>query len=511
MNGVVIRNFTTLEGKILSVQVEGGYVKSLSEGELPAPPDTTVFEANGGTLLPGLVDTHCHPFEYGWLLRNVDLKGTANLTALRARVTARVRRAGPGEWVAGMGWDQENFPEGRMPNRSDVDDISPSNPLMLTRVCGHIALLNTKAIEVLGLGNRSGPEYERDGAGQLTGIIKESALSEAQSNLPRSSETCVQDLLAAEMQAARLGLTALHTIVSSEGFAEELTAMAALAKEGSLQLHHRVFIPPNSVDFIRDSGIGVSLQGGPARVNGVKLYADGSLGARTAALREPYSDDPATSGILRLSDEEMSEIVEGLDSRGFQVIIHAIGDRAVEQAVEALGRVSSGGNPRGHRIEHASVLPKDLRSKMARHSIRATVQPLFVASDTWAEKRLGEERMKDLYPFKSILAEGLTVSAGSDAPIESFSPILGMWSAMSRDGIQSGEALALEQAISLYTSAARLNGMDRAAGLTEGAPADFTLLDSDIHGTHPALLRRAEVALTLVGGTIGYSRLTSES
>jgi hypothetical protein len=248
------------------------------------------------------------------------------------------------------------------------------------------------------------------------------------------------------------------------------------------------------------------LRGDRIRINGVKLYADGSLGASTAALREPYSDDPSNSGLLRYRDEELAEVVGRADSAGYQVIIHAIGDRAVEQAIDALTPVVGGGNPRRHRVEHASLLPGDLRSKMRKLRIRVTVQPSFVVSDTWAVRRLGGERVRDLYPFRSIMKECILASGSSDAPVETLSPLIGMWASLVRGRYSPEEKLTLRQALDLYTVNAATNGFDEEeAVLREGGRADFTLLDSDLDGMHPAMFRKVRTAATIIEGDIAYS------
>ena len=504
MRGVFIRDCSIGGNGSYSVYCQDGKIARIGAGMVP-PKGAEVIEANGGSLFPGFIDSHCHPFEYGWLKRSVDLRGTTNMTAVRLRVVAGVQRAKPGEWVSGMGWDQETFPGKAIPNREEIDDISPENPVVLSRVCGHIGLLNSRGIETLGLADRTGEEYERDESGVLTGIVKERALEEVYEKLPRSAEGSAADLQSVEAEAGRFGLTTLHCILSRDGFRDELSALARLGMSGSLSLRYRVYIPPEALDYIEAAGIVKKLAGPRIRINGVKIYADGSLGARTAALREPYDDDPSNVGILRYTDEELSELVEGVDSRGMQAMVHAIGDRAVEQATEAIGRVAGGNNPRGHRIEHASLLPRDLRSKMARHSIRATVQPLFITSDSWAVDRLGVERARDLYPLKSMLAEGIVTSGSSDSPIESMSPILGMWAGMTRGSEDSDEKLSLDEALSLYTVNARSNGLDSAEGLSEGGPADLTLLDSDASGMHPALFRKVGILATIVDGTAVHS------
>ena len=504
MTGVLIRDCIIDGARSSSVYVEGGVIARVSKGgELEAPRGSEVIEANGGTLLPGLVDSHCHPFEYGRLKRSLDLRGTGNITGVRLRLQARAQRAKPGDWIYGRGWNQEDFPDRRMPSRSDIDDVSPSNPVLLSRACGHIALLNSLAIKELGFGSRTGAEFERDGEGNLTGIVKEGAMTESLAGIPRSPERCSSDLQGVEAEAARLGLTALHCVVSQEGYREEITALAALAGSRSLSLRYRIYVPMVALDFL-ETGPGTRLREARVRVNGVKLFADGSLGARTAALREPYSDDPGESGLLHHTDEELSEMVEKVDARGMQVIIHAIGDRAVEQAIGALSRVTGANNPRRHRVEHAGILPRDLRSKMVSHGIRASVQPMFVPSDTWAVDRLGEERLRDYYPLNSMLAEGVVTSGSSDSPVESLSPVLGMWAAMTRGGSVPEESLDLPGALGLYTSAGASNGFDEAS-LSEGAPANLTLLDSDVTGMHPALLRKVGVLTTIVEGSAVHS------
>ncbi|MDG7010977.1 MAG: amidohydrolase [Nitrososphaerota archaeon] len=505
MSGLLIRGCTLWDGTPGSVYCEGGNIARVYRGEEPdVPADAEVIEASGGSLHPGLIDSHCHPFDYGWLKRCVDLRGTSNVTALRMRLTSGVLRAAPGEWVVGMGWDQEAFPDKSMPSRGDIDDVAPSNPVVLSRICGHIGLLNGEAIRRLGLGRGSGPEYERDPRGELTGIVKETALVDALRMVPKAPERLGSDLLTVDAEAAKLGLTGLHCIVSPEGYREELTALAGLRAAGALSLRYRVYVPFEALGFVKEKRLLDGAGGGGMRLNGVKIFTDGSLGARTAALREPYSDDPGNSGMLRMTDSELGRLVEKVDSLGYQAVVHAIGDRAVEQAVEALSLVTGGGNPRRHRIEHASVVPRDLRSKMARHGIRAAVQPSFVTSDTWAAERLGEERLRDLHPFRSMLEEGIVASGGSDCPVESLSPVLGMWSAMTRGGSVPSESVTLEQALALYTSFAASNGFDELA-LKEGSPADFTLFDSDIEGMHPALLRKVGVLATVVNGVAVHS------
>ncbi len=509
MKGLLVENCIVRGTEPVSVYVENGRIARISDSAEPVPEGTERIDGGGCTLLPGLIDSHCHPFEVGRMRRVVDLRGASNMVAIRLRLQSRVSRSHPGEWVYGRGWDHELFPDRRLPSRADIDGVSPQNPVIVTRVCGHIALLNSRAIEALGIGQRQGEGYERGQSGELTGIVKEDALEEVYSAIPAAPGASRVDLQTAEVEAARLGLTALHCIVSPANYAEELEALAELCAGSQLSLRYRVYIPPGAIDFVEAKGLRGRLGGEQARICGVKIYGDGSLGARTAALREPYSDEPSGSGVLRHSDEDLAALVEKADRAGYQAIVHAIGDRAVEQAIEAIAKVAGPGNPRRHRIEHASLLPRDLRSKMAKFSIRATVQPLFITSDSWAEDRLGAERVRDLYPLKSMLRDGIVASGSSDAPVESLSPILGMWASMARGAFAEQEALSLSEALDLYTANGASNGNDDDPALKEGSPADFTLLDSPIFGMHHALLRKVGVVATVVGGGVVHSALGS--
>jgi hypothetical protein len=491
-----------------SVFVRGKVIERVSDSPTQSVPEGTErIDGRGGALLAGLTDTHCHPFSLGRLRRSVDVRGARNIAGLRLKLSSAVQKTKAGEWVVGRGWDQESLSERRLPSRRDIDDVSRDNPVVLTRVCGHVSLLNSMAIRVLGLEGVRGPGYDTDESGSLTGIVREGAQEDAFNRMPkRSGQECLEDVLSAELEAVRCGLTTLHCVLSEDGYKQELEALASLVGLESPSPRYRVYVPFQAVGHLAESGLGAKLNNDRVRVNGVKIYADGSLGAATAALREPYADDRRNTGVLRHSDEELGELVDRADSAGYQVIIHAIGDRAIEQAVCALARVSGGGNRRRHRVEHASLLPRDLRSKMRKHDIRATVQPSFIVSDSWATKRLGEERVSDLYPLRSMLEEGIVASGGSDAPVEPLSPIVGMWAAMVRGGYGEREKLSLPQSMGLYTNNAATNGFDeKKAQIVEEGRADFTLLDSDVEGIHPAMLRKVGTAATVVDGRVVYS------
>ncbi len=462
------------------------------------PSDSTEVELSYCTVIPGLVDTHCHLFELGFSKRTLDLTGVKSIHSLRLKLQQYLKGKKEGEWVFGRGWDQELFEEGRFPTREDIDDISLLNPVLLKRVCGHIALINTSAIELLGLENEENKMYERDCKGRLTGIVKEDALEEALRRADkRNSQLCSDILTDSEYEALRHGITKAHCILSPSNYVEELEAINLLLKEGELLIKLRLYLP---IEAVSKKEIYSSFQNNDqVSIKGFKIFADGSLGSRTAALEKEYSDDPGNFGVLRYRDSEMREMVQSIDAMGMQAVIHAIGDRAIAQAIDAISSADRRNRNR-HRIEHASLAPKSLREEMSRKRIPATVQPHFVASDKWAEKRLGD-RVKDLYPFNSFIREGVIISGSSDAPVEPLNPMLGFWAAISRPDMRDSEALSIQSCIDIYTKNADYNGLDRSSG------TDLVLLDSDIEGMHPSMLRKVKPLVVIVSGRICFQSL----
>ncbi len=495
-----------------SVLIEQGRISRLSDDAAQTvPAELRRLDAGGGTVLPGLVDSHCHPLGFGELKRIVDLGGTTNVTSIRLRLFAAAQKASPGGWIFGRGWDNEALTEKRYPSRSDVDDLTRENPVILRRVCGHVALLNSRAIKELSIAdsdqNLDKRLYERDSSGRLSGIIKEQALELAAARIPSwKPDVLANDIMTAEFEAARSGLTTIHCMLSNN-FQAELDAFETLSREGRLALRYRVYVPPEAADYLEARGLRKRFDSEMIRINGVKLYADGSLGARTAALREPYTDEPANIGILRHSPEELRRLAAMADSLGHQVVIHAIGDRAVEESMDAIEALSDGKSQRRHRVEHASVCDNEMVNRLKRLEIGVTVQPHFIVSDTWAEERLGPERVNWLYPLRTLMLSGVTASGSSDSPVEPLSPLLGIWAALVRGGFAEKERLSLHEALKMYTQNAAWNGFDEESlgEVKVGALGDLTVLDSDIEGMHPAMLRKVGVAATIVNGNLAYS------
>jgi predicted amidohydrolase YtcJ len=496
-NGIVLKNVKCLaNGKQKGVQIAVSGNRAWFTEHVPS--GFGEIDLHNSTLLFGLTDTHCHLVELGFSKKILDLRDVSSIQSLRLKLFSHVQSKKEGEWVIGRGWDHEKFSEGRFPTKEDIDDVSKSNPTFLKRICGHVGLLNSLAIKVLGIENERSKLYERDENGNLTGIVKEDALENV-SLIAEKKDTglCQSYMVDGQYQAIKHGITKVHCILSKDSYVEEIEGIRTLASLGQLFVKLRLYLP---YDAINRKEVWKSLnENTSVKVNGFKIFADGSLGSRTAALSLPYTDEPENDGILRYTDTELKEMVEKIDSSGMQAIIHAIGDRAIAQAIDAISSVDSK-NRRRHRIEHASLTPKHLREEMSRKNIPASVQPHFIASDTWATKRLGE-RISDLYPLRAFIKEGVVISGGSDAPVEPINPMLGFWAAVVRPNLDHSEAISIQDCIKMYTENADYNGLDAKN------ETDFTIFDSDIENIHPSALRNVRPLIVVVNGKICFQSL----
>lgn len=467
-----------------------------------AGPGADLLEVEG-VVLPGFTDSHAHLADLGLSARTLNLRGVDSIEELKSRVAEAVRRAGPGAWVLGRGWDQEGFREGRWPTRWDLDEVAPSNPVLLVRVCGHAAVANTLALSMAGVScstpDPPGGLIERSG-GRVTGVLKESAVQLVLSAAQRgSAEELVREGVEALLAS---GVTCVHAMSVGR---EELSALARLAAGGWLRIRVKAYLDAEVPDPR-------PLSLGNLKVVGLKVFADGSFGARTAALREPYSDDPGNAGVLLMDRAAVARALEDAGRRGLQLAVHAIGDRALEEVVEA-SRLAGG----GLRVEHASLAPPDLIRELAELQLPVSAQPRFVLSDWWIVSRLGR-RARWAYPFRSLLDSGVALSFSSDAPVEPCNPWEGVYAAVTRGSLEGLEAAAIwaaevlsaEEAVRCYTEGASRALGERCGRLSVGYPADFTVVDRDPFRTPAGELRRVEVLATYVGGIEVYRRPGSE-
>lgn len=466
-------------------------------------PETVVSDAKDATILPGFIDCHIHLIEYGLSLKNVDLRGVTSIEEMKKRVAHRAQSSAA--WILGLGWDQERFTEKRYPTRKDLDEASPNKPVLLWRVCGHICVLNSGALNMAGINAKTpdppGGIIDRDANGEPTGILRETAFDLVLKKIPKLSPDDYEEaIVAASQRALAAGLTTVHCITGSE---PELRSLLRLRSDGRLRLRFYIFIPVEHMEAARYLGLQSGFGDEWVRLGGVKIFTDGSLGARTAALESPYTDDPRNSGVTIYDQKPLDEIIAKAHRSDLQIAAHAIGDRAVGMALHSFAKLGGSGpsNKLRHRIEHASVVTLNQLSQFRELGILASIQPHFTVSDFWVEQRLGKERLLLTYAFASLLKAGIRVVAGSDCPVEPLSPLLGVEAAVNRSG---PEAVGVEDALAFYTrNAAYASYEENSKGtLSPGKLADLVVLDKDPRTVPPAMISKIRVLKTMVGGRI---------
>ncbi len=471
---------------------------------------TKIIDLKGKAVLPGFIDAHIHLSLFGLSLNQIDLRGTRSIEELKARVKEKVNRTEKGEWIIGRGWDQELFEEKRYPTRWDLDDVSPDNPVILMRVCEHICVVNSKALELASINRRTedppGGKIDRDERGEPTGVLREQAIELVQRTIQAPTLEKLRDSLElAIKEAVKRGLTSVH-FVCTDRFPDELRALQLLREEGKLLLRVYLIPPYKFMGKLRDLGIVTGFGDSMLRIGGIKIFTDGSLGGRTAALEEPYSDMPNERGILIYSPDELKEIVLEIHRSGFQAVIHAIGDRAIRTALDAI-EYALEMEPRAHRhrIEHASVLNPSLLRRMRELGVVAVVQPHFIFSDFWAKDRVGPERARWVYALKS-LKENIVVAGASDCPVEPLDPLRGIWAAVTRPNLPENEKLGVEDAIDMYTIGGAYASFeeDEKGSIEEGKLADLVILSDDPLEVPPDEIKDIRVEMTIVGGRIVF-------
>lgn len=474
---------------------------------------THVIDLKGKTAVPGLIDTHVHIADFGHSLTWIDLRGVRSIEEILRLLQERVRETPKGKWIIGRGWDQDRLKEKRYPTRWDLDKVSPDNPVILRRVCGHILVANSKALETAGISKDTATsldeQIDRDPkTGELTGVLKEAASDLAWNAQPEPTEQeLMQTCVSACQKAVEAGLTSVHWFVQSPA---EIRVLQELREQKRLPLRVYLVVP---IEFLSQQSASLPsrfVNDDTLRLGGVKILTDGSLGARTAALKEPYNDEPSTKGILCYSEKQIEKIVMLAQNRDLQLCVHAIGDRAINTTLNAFEKTQKKtlGKEHRHRLEHASVLSKQLIKRLKKLGLLVSVQPHFVVSDFWVEARLGSARAKWTYPFKTLIESNIRLSGGSDCPVEPISPLLGIYALVARTSFPE-ERVSVEEALRIYTvNGAYASFEERFKGSIEiGKLADLTVLSHDPSTIKPDKIKDVKVELTIVGGKIAYSRL----
>lgn len=502
------------------------FVGDSAEARRLVGPATRVTEAGAGIVLPGFEDGHLHLSDGGFVLASVDLRDAATPAEFVARVKAHAARVGPGQWVLGGRWDHERWPGSPLPRREWLDSVTPDNPVFVERLDGHMAIANSAALRAAGIDRRTpdvpGGTIVRDANGEPTGVLTEDpaiglVMRVVPPPTPAQADSAVARALA---YLAERGVTAF-TSVSVPWY--ELAALHRLRAAGRLTARATLFFPLEGwrdvADTIRARGHGDRW----VRLGGVKGYMDGSLGSTTALFYAPYADAPSTSGLMVTPPDSMRRWVAAADSAGLQVVVHAIGERANGDLLDLFAAVARANGPRDRRlrIEHAQHLrPQDV-PRFAELGVVASMQPIHLTDDgRWAEKRLGPDRVRGSYVFRSLLDARAPLVFGSDWPVASADPIEGLAAAVTRrtwDGSAPGgwlpeQKISAEEALRAYTRTHAWSVFAEAERgvLRTGMAADLVVLDRDVVRGPADSIAGARVVLTMVAGRPVYTRAASK-
>ena len=438
-----------------------------------AGPDTQRIDLVGKTVTPGFCDSHIHLLWYGiQLLTQADLVGSNGIDEICSRLSDLAsRRTG---WLQGHGFDQDKLRERRFPTREELDRVSRDRPIIISRICGHAVVVNSAALALIS-------EKERRAGNEQTGLYTEGDASAFYRVIPTLNEDELeQAALAACAIATKTGITSVHTLLDTP---DQMTAWSRLHQKGKLPLRV-VGIPPyDAIEQLHRHGIRSGFGDDTLRFGACKFFSDGSLGAQTAWLSSCYADNPNTRGIRIYDPEDLKRKCADAQAKGWQLAIHAIGDQALRETLDAIEFALDGADNRQHRhrVEHASMCPPDCLERMAGKKIVATLQPQFVTSDTWTPNRVGKERVSWCYPFKSMLRAGVPITLSSDCPVEKLDAFDTIAAAVGRHEWSPDETLTLEEAIRTYClgSAYAAHMEDRTGSLEAGKLADFVVLSDD--------------------------------
>jgi predicted amidohydrolase YtcJ len=490
-------------------------------------PQTRVVDLGGGFVMAGFNDAHLHLADAGQQKLNVDLTGVKTLDEFRKRVLAKVETAQPGEWILGGGWDETLWPVKALPSRWDLDEVSGGHPVFLDRVDGHLAVANTRALQLASITLAShdpeGGKIDRDENGQPTGILRESAQQALRAVIPPPTH----DMRRKGIEVALADLAA-HGVTSAQDYSpdgENFQIYEELENEGKLTARISEWLPFNdSVEELkkkRDSHPQSDLM---LHTGMLKAFMDGSLGGHTAALLEPYADDPKNAGLPQYDAAKLNEMAKERVLAGFQLGFHAIGDKGVQMALDAFAeaekaardqkvKAPNGGDDFRLRVEHAQVTTPAEIARFKELKVIASMQPSHLLTDMrWAKDRLGQKRAATSYAWAGFLNKGVTLAFGTDYPTEPVSPFRGLYAAVTRKSENGKEQffpeqkLTTDQAIAAYTTGSAFAEFEEKekGKLAPGMLADFVVLDRDVTAAAAEKVLGTRVLRTVVGGKTVY-------
>ena len=489
-------------------------------------PETKIVDLDGHFVMPGFNDAHMHLASAGLEKMNVNMVGVKTLDEFRERLRAKVEAAELGEWVVGEGWDETLWPVKVPPTRWDLDEVSGKHPIYLERVDGHIGVANTRALQLASVTvasrNPDGGKIDRDDAGTPNGVLREKAQELVQSVIPKPTHE--KRRRAIELALADL---ASHGITSAQDYSqwEDFQIYEELEREGKLTARISEWLTfDDSIEELNNKRNSHPASDNMLHTGMLKGFMDGSLGSKTAALLEPYSDDPKNSGLPQYEAAKLNAMTKERVLAGYQIGFHAIGDKGVQMALDAFAeaekaakeskvKAADGGSDYRLRVEHAQVTTPQQIQRFKDLKVIASMQPNHLLTDmNWAESRLGPKRAEHSYAWAEFLRHGVALAFGTDYPVEPVTPFRGIYSALTRaseDGTKSyylAQKLNIEQAIAAYTTgAAFAEFAEKQKGKLEpGMLADFVVLDQDITAAPPPKILQTKVLRTVVGGKTVY-------
>jgi len=475
-----------------------------------------VIDLEGRTVLPGFADSHVHLIEYGLMLSSaiLDVREKRSIDEIKEMVRMKAREKPRGSWITGHGWDTTILAERRSPNRWDLDEAAPNNPVMITDTGGHLCSVNSLALRLANIGKDTesppGGKIDKDpDTGEPTGVLCETATIGIEKMVAYSDEDLVTALSCALYEAVGHGLTSVHCIVQTS---QHIRVFQKLLVRDELPLRVYLMISTSLLPHLVGLGLHTGFGDPKLKIGAIKVMLDGSIEGRTAALTKPYEGEPDNLGILWLSEEKLYDIVGRAHKAGFQLAVHAIGDRAIRMVLDSIERIlkEKPKEDHRHRIEHASLLDEESISRMRNLGVIASVQPIFITPYMdWMFEPLGYKRATELGErYRTLLDAGVKVTAGSDLPADStMSPLLGIQSAVTRHGFALGERITVKQAISLYTiNSAYASFEEKLRGSIEtGKLADLVVLSDDPLAIPTDRIGDIKVDMTIVGGEVVYA------
>lgn len=492
--------------------------------------NSQIIDLEGKALAPGFNDSHMHLVNYGYSQTQADLIGVESVEEINRRVSQYIKdkKVEKGTWVRGAGWNQDYFIGDKVfPTKYDLDKISLDHPIVVTRTCGHVAVVNSKALEVLGIKKGTaqveGGHFDLDENGEPTGIFRENALAIVYNAIPNPGINEIKEMITnAIEQLNKCGITSVGTddfgALPGKDYNKIIEAYLELKNEGllNIRVYQQYLIPEiDNLKGFLNKGYKTGWGDENFKIGPLKLLLDGSLGARTAVLNEPYTDNPSTSGILTATQEELDEIVDFAHNNGNQIAIHGIGDKAMYMAFESIEKTLNKNPKKDHRhgIVHAQITDEYLLNKFRDLEAIAYIQPIFLDYD-WkmVKSRIGEEREKTSYNWKTMVDMGTHIACGSDSPVDSFNVMYGIYEAVTRKDLKGNpeggwlpeQGLTVEEALYGYTMGGAYASFeeDVKGSIEEGKLADMVVLSDNIFEIDSHKIKDVNVEMTIFNGRI---------